>query len=158
LSRSRAASEGTNVPLNSRHWSEREADRRRACELYAWNAEVSAAFYMPLQAVEIGLRNAMERELSGRYGGVWYDASAFLVTDPSGNLPLRIQQAKDNLGKRNPPCPISYPQLVTELSFGFWTGLLATRHEHSLWVPCLRRAFPNSKSGPSTPLPRSIVY
>ena len=45
----------------------------KAAQLYVWNVKVSAAFYGPLQAVEVALRNAMHRELSRCYGLHWYD-------------------------------------------------------------------------------------
>ena len=51
-------------------------DRERALHLYAWNTAVSAAFYGPLQGLEVALRNAMHRQLAGRYGADWYDNSS----------------------------------------------------------------------------------
>lgn len=33
-------------------------------------------------------------------------------------------------------------RLVAERSFGFWRYLLAKQHEHTLWTPTLRDAFP----------------
>lgn len=51
-------------------------DREKAVRLYTWNTAVSAAFYGPLQGLEVALRNAMHRELSVRYGVDWYDNSA----------------------------------------------------------------------------------
>jgi hypothetical protein len=38
--------------------------RRRAIALYEWNSAVSAAFYVPLQTVEVALRNGSHRELA----------------------------------------------------------------------------------------------
>ena len=49
-------------------------NRERALRLHAWNTAVSAAFYEPLQWLEVILRNAMHRELAERYGPAWYDA------------------------------------------------------------------------------------
>ena len=34
-------------------------DQRRAFRLYLWNAQLGEAFHMPIQAVEVGLRNAI---------------------------------------------------------------------------------------------------
>jgi len=39
-------------------------DRKGAIELYAWNTAVSAAFYGPLQGLEVTLRNAIHRRLA----------------------------------------------------------------------------------------------
>jgi len=36
-------------------------------------------------------------------------------------------------------------KVIAELSFGFWTNLIATRFQQSLWIPCLHRAFPNCR-------------
>ena len=48
-------------------------DRAKAVRLYTWNTAVSAAFYGPLQALEVALRNAMNRSLESAYGSSWYD-------------------------------------------------------------------------------------
>ncbi|WP_299592843.1 hypothetical protein [uncultured Tateyamaria sp.] len=50
-------------------------DRAQAVRLYTWNTAVSAAFYGPLQALEVALRNAMNRELASAYGQTWYDSA-----------------------------------------------------------------------------------
>jgi hypothetical protein len=36
-----------------------EGDREKALRLYTWNTAASAAFYGPLQGLEVALRNAM---------------------------------------------------------------------------------------------------
>ena len=43
-------------------------DRKQAVRLYTWNTAMCAAFYGPLQALEIAMRNAMHRELAACYG------------------------------------------------------------------------------------------
>jgi hypothetical protein len=131
--------------------------RLRAFELYAWNAASAAAFYLPLQGLEVGLRNAMERQLVAAFGVAWYDNSQLLGTDSLGRLAKKISEAKNALARRKPPCPVSSPQLVTELSFGFWTYLLSKKFEHVLWVPCLRNAFPFYVSAPGTSLPLYLL-
>ena len=50
-----------------------EGDGERAVELYARNTLVSAAFYVPLQGLEVALRNAMHGQLARSYGEAWYD-------------------------------------------------------------------------------------
>ena len=42
-------------------------DRKRALQLYTWNTEMSAAFYGPLQGLEIALRNAIHQQLTRCY-------------------------------------------------------------------------------------------
>ena len=43
-------------------------DREKVMRLYTWNTAVSAAFYGPLQGLEVALRNAMHRSLAAHYG------------------------------------------------------------------------------------------
>ncbi len=50
-------------------------DRTNAVNLCTWNTAISAAFFGPLQALEIALRNAMNRELAAVHGKAWYDKS-----------------------------------------------------------------------------------
>ena len=48
-------------------------NNEKAFRLYTWNTAISGAFYGPLQALEVALRNAMHRQLARRYGTAWYD-------------------------------------------------------------------------------------
>ncbi len=48
-------------------------DQVQALRLYTWNTAVSAAFYGPLQGLEIALRNAIHTQLSHKYGPFWFD-------------------------------------------------------------------------------------
>jgi hypothetical protein len=92
-------------------------------ELYTWNTAASAAFYGPLQAVEVGLRNAINVELCGYFRrDDWYDDPNFRVTHW---IEKWVDGAKDDLTKHM--SPITNDNLVAALSFGFWSGLLGTR-------------------------------
>jgi len=113
-------------------------DPRHAIALHEWNTRVSAAFYVPLQAVEVGLRNACHRELTALFGPSWHDEPSFLSLDRG--FPEDIRMAKERL--RHLARAVDTPHIVAELSFGFWTTLLSRRLEHSLWIRGLRRAFP----------------
>ena len=129
-------------------------DRERAMRLYTWNTAVSAAFYGPLQGLEVALRNAMHRELGAAYGPAWYD-------DPACGLDAgalrRIEAAKDDL--RRGGYPVDPPHLVAALPFGFWVALLGRggraaalgapkrNYEMTLWRPCLHKAFPHARIG-----------
>ena len=121
-------------------------DRREAIRLHAWNTALSAAFYEPLQGLEVTLRNAMHRRLAERYGPAWYD-------HPRAGLDRgavdRITSARSKLardGHGDDP-----PRIVAALSFGFWVSLLGpggrteaghkANHEMTLWRPALRGAF-----------------
>jgi hypothetical protein len=134
-------------------------DREQALLLYTWNTAASAAFYGPLQGLEVALRNAMHRELTAVYGPTWYDnpACGFDV-----GTSTRILAAKDEL--RRDGYPLDPPHLVAVLSFGFWVALLGKggrgpgsgtpkrNYEMTLWRPCLYRAFPHVR------LPRAQAH
>ena len=127
-------------------------DRERALRLYTWNTAASAAFYGPLQGLEVALRNAMHRELVAGYGATWYDNPA--CGFDAGTL-RRIENAKDDL--RRDGYQVDPPHLVAALPFGFWVALLGRggragglgapkrNYEMTLWRPCLHRAFPHVK-------------
>ena len=123
-------------------------DREKAFHLYAWNTATSAAFYGPLQGLEVALRNAIHRQLAGCYGAAWYD-------NPAAGLDAgcleRIDNAKKELARaRHAAGP---PRIVAALSFGFWISLLGSGgrnpagrkadYERTLWRPALRGAFPH---------------
>ena len=127
-------------------------DREKALCLYTWNTAISAAFYAPLQGLEVALRNSMHRQLEAVYGSNWYD-------NPSCGLDAgalyRIDEAKAKLRKGR--YPIDPPHIVAELPFGFWVSLLGKgghprppetlkrNYEMTLWRPALFKAFPHSK-------------
>ena len=122
-------------------------DRERALRLYTWNTAMSAAFYGPLQGLEVALRNAVHRQLGGCYGADWYDNPAAGLN--AGCLE-RIQRAKADVDRAG--ASIDPPRVVAELSFGFWISLLGSGgrtdptgrkadYERTLWRPALRGAF-----------------
>lgn len=145
-------------------------DLRAAMALHTWNTGVSAAFYGPLQALEVGMRSAMHRELSATFGGAWYDN----LGDGAGRCDLaayamnRVEEAKDALAERGKP--VTPPQVVATLMFGFWVSLLGRGgrglpargsrpaderkrdYEMRLWRPALHKAFSNAR------LPRQKVH
>ena len=126
-----------------------EGDPERAVELYAWNTVVSAAFYEPLQGLEVALRNAMHVQLARCYGEAWYD-------NPAAGLDIgtleRIAKARTDLARAGQvPTP---SRVVAELSFGVWVALVGggrrldlagrrANYEMTLWRPALSRAFPH---------------
>ncbi len=127
-------------------------DKEKALRLYTWNTAVSAAFYGPLQGLEVALRNSMHRQLELTYGSNWYDNPE--CGFDAGTL-NRIDTAKSTL--RRGKYSIDPPHVVAELPFGFWVSLLGRggqpRHpgtmkknyEMILWRPALYKTFPHSR-------------
>ena len=123
-----------------------QGDREKAIRLHVWNTAVSAAFYGPLQGLEVTLRNAMHRRLADRYGGPWYDnVKAGLDRGARERIAgARAELARDGHGD-------DPHRIVSALSFGFWVSLLGpggrlgdgrkANYEMTLWRPALRGAF-----------------
>ena len=126
-------------------------DRERALQLYTRNTQLSAAFYGPLQGLEIALRNALHRQLTRLHGAAWYD-------NPAAGLDLggleRIATAKTEIERAGQV--VTPSRLVAALSFGFWVSLVGAggridpdgsraTYEMTLWRPALRGAFPHRK-------------
>lgn len=113
-----------------------------ALRLYTLNAQLSEALYIPLQALELSLRNRVHDAMSLHYGPAW------LLGEPSclrGKQKQKVRRALDDLSlNRKPHTP---EQIVSTLSFGFWTALLGRDYEQ-LWRETLHRIArkPNGKS------------
>lgn len=117
----------------------------RALRLYEENLRLSESFYTPLQAVEICLRNHIHREFTVQYGVDWYQNGA-----PGFNLASE-KMIGDALAEVSGNPDIN--DVVAELKFAFWVGVLGPHYDATLWRKCLHRAF---RSGGGKP--RSIVH
>lgn len=137
----------TNISLITKSLSEERIatyanehkDLKQALQLYSWNADICGALYVPLQGIEITLRNALHTALTETFGQKWYENNNMLTQEHSGK---DIKKAKDILKRRN--AEITPPNVISELSFGFWVSLLAGKYHDTLWTPALHRAFPNA--------------
>lgn len=129
------------------------ATPQAALELYAWNSAISAALYVPLQGLEITVRNAFHQALAPVYGPSWYDNPQARLTPAALARVAEAKQKLQTTGK-----PITPGGVIAELSFGFWERLLSRgprgnqNYEVTLWRPALHRAFPNARR------PRSMVH
>ena len=123
------------------------ANKENALKLYELNSRLSAAFYKPLQVLEISVRNSMNKKLSERYSEDWYNNRHDIFHQKTMQ---RIKKIKTILQEKG--STISNCRIVSTLPFGFWVSLLnrdrsiSTTNKHdyemTLWRPVLRRAFP----------------
>jgi hypothetical protein len=115
-------------------------DHERALRLYLWNAFVGEAFHLPVQAVEVCLRNSINFGLSGLFGPEWWRDSEFLrLAEHERKSDLELAQRRI----RNRGRPLVTGQMVATLSFGFWVGVLQPRYNPAVWSAQLRIAFPD---------------
>lgn len=119
---------------------------RQALQLYAWNAQVSAAFLAPLHICEVVIRNAVADALEAVYGPQWPWSAGFtqsLPTHQSGysqiNDLMFARQANTTTGK-----------VIPELKFAFWEKMFTARHDDRLWIPHLATIFQGLPPGPNS--------
>lgn len=112
----------------------------RALKLYIWNAQVGEAFHLPIQAVEVGLRNRVNAALVAGFGQDWWKEEsliALLDDERKGDLALVLRRIRNrNLSEET-------GQIVAGLSFGFWVGMLQGQYNRDIWSRQLRQAFPS---------------
>ncbi|GAA4028799.1 Abi family protein [Allokutzneria multivorans] len=136
-----------NTLLEQRLSAERLAPYRAACggdldaalALYEQNSRIGAAFWRTLGHVEVLVRNTVHAALQDWSGRAdWYVPLAGLLTEKARKDVITARERLVRNGHVDTP-----GRVVTELSFGFWRYLLAARYERTLWLPCLRGAFPH---------------
>ncbi len=109
-----------------------------AIRLYSWNVEASASLWGGFHILEVTLRNAFHAELSDLLERAdWWTVAPLNIEDKKA-----VSDAARFLRrtKRNSWIP---DDLVAELSFGFWIGLIANRYHARFWTPALQNAFPH---------------
>lgn len=109
-----------------------------AIRLYSWNIEAGAAILGASAALEVGVRNAMHRELTTGWGQEdWWNAAPLAVKEID-----QISEVCGYLTRRRGAGAWFAGHVVAELKASFWEGLLANRYHQALWVPALQHAFP----------------
>lgn len=110
----------------------------QALDLYAWNAQISAAFMHPLHICEVVVRNGVANAIEAVYGPNWPWSQGFLQSlpnSPKNNLQRELQSARNG--------QTSAGKVIPELKFSFWQKMFTSRHDQRLWLPHLRNNFPN---------------
>ncbi|GAA0978550.1 Abi family protein [Acrocarpospora macrocephala] len=130
-------------------------DRSTGLRLYAWNIEISTAFYGLLHCLEVVLRNAMHRELIAHFDREdWWHS-------PKLRLDLRSARAISDMEAdlaRSYATPTP-GHMVAALTLGFWVNLMAStnNYETILWRPALHKSFPHYR-GTRQPLHRDLYH
>ena len=128
----------------AKYLAQTDENYQDAMRLYVWNTAASAAFYGALQALEITLRNRINDQLTEKYGAEWVDIDKTSIDFFHPDHLDRLRDAKKDLrGKKSPITP---PDIIANLSFGFWIFLLAGHYEERLWRPMLRKTLPHIPS------------
>jgi len=105
---------------------------------YILNSEISKSLYIPLQNLEVALRNSMHKTLSSYYKTEeWYDEVGLLEQKELN----KINEVKVKL--KNSKETITPSKIIAELSFGFWTMLFSKKYEQKIWNKHIKNIFPN---------------
>lgn len=108
-------------------------------ELYAWNAQVSAALLAPLHICEVVIRNAVSDVLTRVYGQQWPWSVTFeqSLPNPSQGFNPRIELFR---ARHHQP---STGKVIADLKFVFWSKMFTGRFDARLWNNYLRAVFPH---------------
>lgn len=123
-------------------------NRGDAIHLYGWNTAISAAFYPPLQIVEVALREAIITALENEFGVEWYHSIADVLDSWTVS---KIEESKNRILKN--AASRSFSSVANKLTFGFWVSMIAPTRKQNytdkishfelyLWRPALRATFP----------------
>lgn len=115
-------------------------DAQRALQIYLWNAKIGEAFHIPIQAVEVGLRNRVSDGLAAAFGPDWWSDPAFLALIGAKRA-ADIDVVKARLASKGKQ--VATGQIIAGLSFGFWVAMLHRRFNPAIWSGNLRAAFPH---------------
>lgn len=130
-----------------------------ALDLYAWNAQVSAALLAPLHICEVVVRNAISEAIEAQYGSNWYQSPGFEQSLPWSKIGYNqkkdLQDARKKLQAKG---MLTAGKLIPELKFVFWQKMLTGRHDPRLWNTYLTQIFPNLPSGQSISQSRQALY
>lgn len=112
-------------------------DAAAAARLYGWNVAASCALWGDFAILEVCLRNAIHAALAERAGrDEWWAVTPLHRADAARvDQAVRAANARSRTGAKA-------GDVVSELTLGFWAGLVANRYHQRLWEPVLHRAFP----------------
>lgn len=129
------------------------SDRDKALALYRWNLQLSAAFFVPLQVCEVGVRNGVVEAVASVHGQNWHLAHGFqrsLIS--SGPYNQRAELIRE--AGRQPTAG----KVVAELKFVFWQHMFTARHDSRIWNSHLLTFFPNVPAGKANYENRGDIY
>ena len=125
-----------------------------ALELYAWNAQVSAAFLTPLHICEVVTRNAVAEVLEIRYGSRWPWSPGFEQSLPVSRrgycLTADLQNARRGAATTG--------KVIPELKFVFWQKMFTGRYDNRIWDHHLLRVMPNLDPSQPVATLRMAIY
>jgi len=141
------------APRFATYLAEKGGDKEAALELYLWNLEISAAFFVPLQICEVSVRNSIVSAIELTYGPNWPWEKGFEISlrnPPTGYSPRQNLMSLNRL-------PTS-GKIVAELKFVFWEKMMTHGHDGAIWNHHFRSVFPNTDTKKTVQMLRAEGY
>ncbi len=116
-----------------------EENEEEALKLYVWNVRMAGACLEQLSHVEVLLRQTIDTQMRRAINEDQVGIPWFLLSPYSEVSAKAVEHVRARLRRLNKE---TRDQIVAELSFGYWSGWLGSKHEE-LWRQTLRHGFPN---------------
>lgn len=126
-----------------------------ALNLYAWNAQVSAAMLAPLHILEVVVRNCVSDAIAAVYGSNWPWSPGFEASLPTPH-PGVYSARRDLQAARAGVNTVG--RVIPELKFIFWQSMFTSRNDHRLWKPHLRAVMPFLNPAATASQHRAMIY
>ena len=108
---------------------------------YEKNTRLCEAFYSPLQGLEVALRNSVHSQMRNKWGPYWMNDGG--VQLGAAHQTMATECWTGLLKRHNSP---THDNVVAELRFAFWVGLLGPSYDATLWRQAVHKAFRASGS------------
>ena len=128
------------TPRMSRYLKGHQGSREQAATAYVHNMRIAESLVSIFHVLEVGLRNAIQREMVREYQrDDWYEAFRTSTHAELRSTYQKVDEARTALRKRGVrPGP---DEITAELSFGFWTSLFNRKTFPSVSKPLMKVLF-----------------
>lgn len=124
--------------------------------LYAWNAEISAAFMVPLHLCEVAIRNAAAEAIEAVHGANWPWVNGFIRSLPVPRRPIDYdpQRNLQQVASRQP----TVGKVVSDLNFAFWEKVFTQGQDSRIWDAHFRAVLPGAPAVLTVAQARAKVF
>ncbi|MBK4723408.1 hypothetical protein JJL56_31650 [Azospirillum sp. YIM DDC1] len=114
--------------------------------MYKWNARLAGTLIFPLHIAEVTLRNAVNQALIAEFGANWPNSVRLkaIPRSPSQQLNFVEKAVKKSVNRiQSEQKAVTLDQIIANMSFEFWVGMLHQDYEADIWDRHLRTVLPN---------------
>lgn len=111
-----------------------------ALELYEWNLKVSSTLIIPLQVLEVSIRNGVADAIETVHGSNWGFSRGFLLSLPDPRRSYSPRKELDQLRQRLP----TTGKIIADMKLMFWQKMFTAGHDNAIWNSHFRTSFPGT--------------